>query len=383
MKKIFTTYAYSKIINKILSLITMPVIILFLMGTSLTSAQNELKAHDENGDITFTPGLRIQPRYEYNGIDNNNDFYIARVRIKGKGNIYNMAGYAFEIKLDNTGKFNKSSSAAVENAWFDFPIDKEFHIRTGFYDIPFSRNALTSDSKLLLIDRSMIKDALTSLGFADNTIGVFVHGRPLEGRLSYAAGVFDNLNFEVVSTDSLIQTRKASGVMTSGRLVYDFLDPALAGGYGDYRGSYVGKGRRLSIGANAAYLPKAEINSSKIDIYAVGADIFFNTGPVSAEAEYDLYSQKIKNGINSDVQGTGWYIQSGYLFFSFVELAARYQELDPDNNISNDKLRWTTIGMNFYLRSHNLKIQTDYTFKNEQGTKINNDVFQIQLQLDF
>lgn len=377
--KMKNNFTFLKHLKRIVFTITF----LSIFAPFSTTAQTEFITPDGNGDITFTPGLRIQPRYEYNGIDNNNDFFIARVRLKGKGNIYNLANYYFEVKLDNVGRFNKTSSTQIENAWMDFPVHQDFHIRTGFFDIPFSRNALTSDSKLLLIDRSMIKDALTSIGFADNTIGLFVHGRPLEGRFTYAAGLFDNLNFEIISSDSTIPTKRADGVMTSGRIAYDFLDPEKPGGYGDYYGSYIGKGQRLSIGANAAYLPKAQINNSKLDIYALGADIFFNTGPFSVEAEYDLYNQKIKNGVNSDLQGNGWYVQSGYLFYSLFEFAVRYQELDPNNNISNDKLKSVTVGANVYLKAHNLKIQTDYTFKKEQGNEINNDLFQIQLQLDF
>ena len=38
---------------------------------------------------------------------------------------------------------------------------------------------------------------------------------------------------------------------------------------------------------------------------------------------------------------------------------------------------------NLYIRDDNLKIQTDYTFKREGGTELDNDVFQMQLQLDY
>ena len=45
---------------------------------------------------------------------------------------------------------------------------------------------------------------------------------------------------------------------------------------------------------------------------------------------------------------------------------------------------WTTIGINYYIRGHNLKVQAEYTFRKEEGTEIdNNDLLQVQLQLDF
>ena len=39
--------------------------------------------------------------------------------------------------------------------------------------------------------------------------------------------------------------------------------------------------------------------------------------------------------------------------------------------------------MNFYIRGQNLKVQTDYTIKREPGAQVDNNEFQIQLQLDF
>ena len=76
-------------------------LIVFCFLTSFQlQAQSKYVTPDGEGDITFIPGLRIQPKYEFNGVDNNHDFYIARVRLKGKGNIYGMANYYFEVKYN-------------------------------------------------------------------------------------------------------------------------------------------------------------------------------------------------------------------------------------------------------------------------------------------
>lgn len=64
-------------------------------------------------------------------------------------------------------------------------------------------------------------------------------------------------------------------------------------------------------------------------------------------------------------------------------MASRYQSIDSNTNTSGDKLRWTTVGLNFYIKGHNLKIQTDYTFKEEEGQGVDNDTFMVQGQLDF
>ena len=45
---------------------------------------------DGKGNLTFTPGVRMQVRYEYNTFDQNNDFFIRRMRVKGSGNIFDV-----------------------------------------------------------------------------------------------------------------------------------------------------------------------------------------------------------------------------------------------------------------------------------------------------
>jgi len=330
--------------------------------------------------VTFTPGLRVQVRYAYDNIDGNNDFYIARTRLKVRGDVFGIGDYLAEIKLDNVGRFARDVNAQVENAWLDFPVRPALAFRVGLYDAVFSRNALTSDSKLLLMDRSLIKDQLTAIGLADNTIGVLVHGRPFGGRAEYSAGIFDNLQFEQATSPT---ARQADGAMVMGRIVVDLLDRATpAGGYADYQSSYIGRGRRLSLGVNAAYLSKAREGPKEFDIDGWGADVFFNTGPFTLEAEYDRYEEAVLGG-SPDLRGHGWYVQGGYLVHGVFELAARYQGLDPNRDVRGNRSDWTSVGFNIYLQQHSLKVQTDYTFKREQGSAVQNDAFQSQLQLDF
>jgi len=335
-----------------------------------------------NMRITFTPGLRVQVREAYDNQENNNDFFIARTRLKGSGNVFGIADYGAEVKIDNVGRFAGESRppAQVENAWLQFPIKPAFALRVGLYDVAFSRNALTSDSKLLLMDRSLIKDALTAIGFADNTIGLLAHGRPAGGRVEYAAGIYDNLQFE--SSGSSTAPRQADAPMVTGRIGFHLLDPARRGGYGDYQSSYVGQGRRLSIGANSGYQPNARAGD-EFDIMAWGADVFFNDRALTLEAEYDSFVQN--RTANADIDGKGWYVQGGYLVHRALELVARHQRLDSDdaNGAFANTLRWTSAGFNYYMRAHGFKVQAEYTFKREQVTVTRNDALQIQLQLDF
>jgi hypothetical protein len=353
-----------------------------------------------HGDLTFKPGLRIQPRYMFDSGNDNNDFFIRRFRLKGSGSAYDVAKYGVELKIDNEGRFAASPSARAENAWLDFPvIDDLMYLRAGLYDIPFSRDALTSDSKLLFMDRTLIKEQLTAVGMADNTFGLLLHGRPHGGHFEYAFGIFDNDQFERFGVAGV---RESDELMPAGRVVVSLLDPLPSlDGYADYMESYIGKGQRLEIGANAAHLGDAIDTLVVQDITAWGVDVFANNGPYTFQAEYDWIHDSVAGG--DDVISDGWYAQVGYLFHydpcdpCAAEFCVRYETLDPyiftagvpDNG---ERLDWVRVGFNFYIREHNLKVQTDYCFRSGNDLTaplvgglglFDEDVFEVQLQLDF
>ena len=360
--------------------------------------------------LTFTPALRIQTRYSYSPVPSDSGdltlaspdhrFQLRRLRLKGKGEILNLAKYYTELKIDGTG-FVSSPKAAVENAWIEFNRLPNTNLRIGLYDIPFSRNALTSDSKLLFMNRSVIKAALTAVGLADNTIGALFHEIIMDGRLAYGAGIFQNDKFKEVPT-------------IAGRLTLHLLDKAKPvgsrGSYANYRGSYLGQGRRLDIGVNAAYTPDASTTggtpptSSVWNITAAGGDAFFNTGPWTLQGEYDWYKQAGTRVSTPDVVTKGGFVQAAVMLNSFMgnygeakwvppmELAVRYQNVDSGGGLAIPDLglmgtfvgtiQAGEVGMNFYIRDHNLKVQTNYSYVDLKGTGSSN-IYQLQLQLDF
>ena len=93
------------------------ILIIFLIlsvDLSILKAQAQYVTPDSTGNITFTPGLRIQTRYTYDQEDKNNDIFIRRLRLKGKGKVFDLGNYYFEVKIDNAGRFNRQPRAQVE-----------------------------------------------------------------------------------------------------------------------------------------------------------------------------------------------------------------------------------------------------------------------------
>jgi len=325
--------------------------------------------------LTFQPGIRVQPRYIYDEGTNNNDMMIRRTRLKAKGDAYEMVKYYLEWKIDNVGQEGKTATAKVESAFIDIPYNPSLNMRVGLYDAPFSRDALTSDSKLLLMDRSMIYDEITKVGLTDNTYGLLLYGRPYGGSVEYSFGLFDNDTYDSDTND----------LMWGGRFAVNLFDKPKVG-YADYQGSYIGEGKRLSIGANYERLEDITSGGATFDLSAWGIDLFGNYEALTLQAEYDRFEKEYLH--QKDVEGYGWYIQGGYLLpleykGARFEVGLRHQHLDPDTDTSRDKKKWTTLGLNSYIRGHTLKVQVDYTFKDEEGQEIDNDTFMVQGQLDF
>jgi hypothetical protein len=382
-------------------------------GSKASQDMNIMPTWQVTDGITFKPGFRLQGQYRYGGVVSDHLFRIRRFRMKGSGKLFGIAKYGAELRVDGTGSTRIPGLAGVpinnigvENGWVEFTKLQDVKARFGLYDIPFSRSNLTSDSKLLFQDRSIIRSLLSGVGLSDNTIGALFHGRPFNGKLEYATGVFQNDNFKQLPT-------------TSARLVLNLLDPPKQGGYADYRGSYIGQGRRLAISANGAYTPNVtDLNpnlpggatpaGTNYDLYAFGSDIFFNTGPFTVQAEYNWFKKDTGStgpAGAADYVTQGGYVQAGLLlgplfgiqegasasFLNSIELAARYQDVDDETpavfgvgGAARGRAQWTSVGLNYYIRSHNLKVQTDYTFRDStffgEGDR---HVFQLQLQLDF
>jgi hypothetical protein len=197
--------------------------------------------------------------------------------------------------------------------------------------------------------------------------------------------LFDDFAFE--QRDPLFP-RQTDQLMPAFRLGAALLDPYQAlDGYADYKASYLGQSTRLDVGINAAHLGDVVDGPVFLDLAGVGADVFAASGHYTFQAEIDYFVENI--AFLSDSSGYGYYVQGGYLFDPCdpcLEFAVRYQMLDSD--LQPDVFRWTSVGFNWYIRDHNMKIQTDYTFRNGgpldlNGRPLDENIFALQFQLDF
>lgn len=68
-----------------------------------------------------------------------------------------------------------------------------------------------------------------------------------------------------------------------------------------------------------------------------------------------------------------------------MELAGRYALVDPSRSVGNDQKEEWTVGLNYFIKGHDLKIQTDYSRLKTESTSgdIDDDRIRMQIQVVF
>ena len=323
--------------------------------------------------------------------------------------------YRIELQADDT------DSVSIYYAWMNYKFAEAANVKVGLFKPPFGRQELTSDQKLLLVDRSMANDVF-NLG---RSMGVMLNGALFDKRLDYGVSITNGFKNNLDNVDNpdatnALDTNPAIAARTVYHAMYDKLGkdfegepdleyhkkPAL-----DFGASFAwnpdrGDGRNVSlpfaIPEKVRTGPGGFAMSSAQDtnITQFGLDSAFKYLGFSTQIEYFL--RMIENesitspwftntGNNGNSHQQGGYWQAGYFIVpQKVELAAR---LGGVWDFNGDGVWEYAGGVNYYIHGHNLKLQADVTRINEAPVRSsgrefmnqNDDMtlFRVQLQASF
>jgi phosphate-selective porin OprO/OprP len=329
--------------------------------------------------------VRTQGLFKYENQEDAKDtasFSVKRARLLAGGNMfYPWMQYFTQVTLEG-------SSAALRDAYIEAAYYDWAKPRIGQYKVPFDREFLTSAFSLELIDRSIASNTF-NLG---RDIGVQVSGKFLQDQFNYAVGMFNGSGANQVNQDQ--------NFMYVGRLVYTPWGPfPYSEGALDTPAS-----PKLAVGAAGAYMPGLEPGERKTlagplgntsivpvnsDVYELTADLTFKYLNFFFEGGY--YFRNIdpeKPTTYGSENAQGFFLQGGYFLVpKKFELAGRYSWVNPnDPNQTNDNEQQEyTGGLSYYIDGHNLKLQANYSyFDNESTTGNQNDqVVQSMVTLAF
>lgn len=337
----------------------------------------------DSPDMTLELGMRLQQRLEYETTtpapggmtDARRDFMVRRARLKANGKMQGVA-YGFEWKIDGTDQTGSTPTAAVENAWMQYPLrGSALELKAGLYDAPFSRDLLTSDSRQLAVDRGEASAVPSAIGLVDNVVGFEFLGKTKDGKVGYWVGLFDNRTILAAQQDV---------PMLAGRLEYNAYSTKDI-----YQDAHFGTTDKWgSIAVNGSYQGGIENPTTGLDDSthsAAGVDGMLDLpfGKQRVFVKGELNAIKVERSV-----GTTEYNSTVKMLAAGILIKDKYQPFIRFDQVRSDALAprggrrdITYVGANFYQRQHSLKIQAD--LRMQAGTEDPIDGMRLQAQIDF
>lgn len=248
-----------------------------------------------------------------------------------------------------------------------------FNAKLGQFKVPLGRQWMIYSGNLQFVDRSIVsryfllgRDRGITLNSDKDTlslsVGVFNGG----GTASDQSGLLPS-NFSSNGQNVSNDTTPGNGHLFLARLVAIPLGPA---GYseGDVEMS---EGTRFEWGTTFVFDQDRDVDlngdtvldDANTDVYHFHSDLSWKHLGTSFVGEF--YYRMLKSTLIGNQSAYGFYVQGGYMLIpNQTEIAARFSWLDPNIDLSSDRILETSGVLNLYIFSdHRYKVQTQYTWR--------------------
>lgn len=324
-----------------------------------------------DGDYKLNLLLPVQFRFTYNNLESaadNNTFAINQASLKAKGNVFN-ENLRYEFKLKGATRTANSGNVVVEDMWMDYFPVSYFGIRAGQIKTPFMVQGMNSSEALQFVDRSLFA-GIFNPGL---DIGVDVHGNLFHKKANYHIFALNGDGQNTINTNQ--------GLMVGGRLEY------VPFGELKYSESDPENSQELNLAFGAGYM-----YNSKGTTYQAGTIPFgtkASTGTVDATVKYKGFSFQGMAALTraheapTKLTNFGYNGQVGYFLIpEHLEVAAKYGGVIFSDAIRNQYEY--SLGLNYFVVGHGIKIQTDYALlQNVRGSNLNDHRIRSQVQVVF
>lgn len=352
----------------------------------------------EDGDFSLTLRGRLQTRATslYRSGEEGDDawshgFAVRRARLVFLGDLPSRQ-LAFYIQLGlSGGDLESDAQVPLRDGVISWTPHRDIGVRLGQQKVGFSRERIISSSALQLADRSAV-NAEFSL---DRDVGVQLFSNDLfglGGRLHYMLGVFGG--------DGRNRAASDPGLLVASRLQVQPL-----GAFPDHMvEADLSRSRRmrLSLGVAGGYHGSASRQRATHGSFydddlrrrAVhgAADLFAKWNGWSLQTEWivremwaDQVSSEEEEGEEASPalrNGLGGFVQVGYVFPTYWELAGRWSMIEPRETSSGlVALQELSAALGHYFQLHELKVQGDYTLRFVGGGFNEEPEHEIRLQM--
>ena len=326
------------------------------------------------------------------GLDD--EYLLRRVRPTFEGTLFGK--YDFRFTPDFAPE-----AANVQDAYINARFTPWFKVQAGKFKVPVGLERLQSGGDLRFVERSYVTNNL----LPNRDVGVQLHGDLFEGKLSYAAGIFDgvsdggsnaaNRDNGNSSKDKEYAARVFTEPFKGQDTFLEGLGFGIAGTTSDYkRDGYLNPTYRTPGQLSLFTYNAAVVGDGKQT--RISPQLYYYYGPFGLISEYARVEHDVARGTNAQtLDHDGWQIAATYVLtgeknsfkgitpksdfdldkgnWGAWEIAARYSELNIDDKAfagpAGTRLAGATsttksaeswaLGLNWYLNKF-VKIQTTY-----------------------
>ncbi|MGV3539291.1 MAG: porin [Rufibacter sp.] len=308
--------------------------------------------------------------------------YIKRLRLRSSGYLLSKKlTYSLQLGFSpgDMDVENSDHPQLIRDAVLFYQFTPNLKIGFGQTKLPGNRQRVISSGEQQFVDRSIVNATFTIdrdfglFAFYENEIGTV----PI--RLQAALSNGDGRNASPV---------KGSGAAYTGRVeVLPFGEFTLDGDY--FEGDWVREPKpKLALGFGLsendnAYRAGGQIGSELpgfTDLEAYMGDLIFKYNGWATQHEWiqrkaDQTQFLTGDGTDSFIYaGQGYNGQVSYQWPNHFELAARYAVITPEKQIQHlaRQTRHYTVGANYYIRWHRIKLQSDLTYQTRENLAVDN-----------
>lgn len=334
----------------------------------------------KKGDFVFKPYLLVQTSANFNWYDDegldkaynqdnvaNSGFAIPYAVLGFTGKAFGKVSFSLSLNAAATG------AALLQQAWFDVELKKQFSIRVGKFKTPFSHAYLTTLGETLMPSLPLSLTAPVILPYSLNAVtpnigtgfdlGVEVHGL-LADKFGYEVGLFNGTGISVNTAGKTFSDDwHIPSLLYAGRFTYmpKGVMPSTQGNPNRLNED------KLMLGVSTSLNVESE-NESTND-YRAGLEFAMLKRKLylGAEMYYMHVGFTKRQKIDQGYHFLGGYVQGGYFVTSRLQATARYDFFNRNGMDTNGFMNMPAVGVNYFFKGCNLKLQAMYQFVGRWG----------------
>ena len=334
----------------------------------------------KKGDFVFKPYLLVQTCGNFNWYDDEgldkayNQDNIANSGFSVPYAVLGFTGKAFEkVTFNLSINAAASGGALLQQAWFDVALKEQFAVRIGKFKTPFSHAYLTTLGETLLPVLPVSLTSAVILPYSLNAVtpnigtgfdlGVEIHGL-LGGRFGYELGLFNGTGASVNTASKTISDDwHIPSLLYSGRLTYmsKGVMPSTQGSPNRLHED------KLLFGLSTSLNVESENESTNDFRAGLEFAMLKNKLYLAAEMYYMNVGFTKRQKINKSYNYLGGYVQSGYFVAPRLQAAFRYDFFNRNGMDTNGFLNMPAVGVNYFFKGCNLKLQAMYQYIARSG----------------